>query len=308
MPRISFSQVAWSIVLFVLATTGARAAEPATGMRERVLRMTEFLDTMLPGTLGAKNLTLHFTPKFSDLRDEDYIRYPVELRYGLNDRLDLTGGIVPFGPNPIQTGRDHRWGPGELKFGARYDWASSLGFFDQTTFGLETRFPLGKPPTGLNDHYSHLKPILAAARTLRIWPNTTFYTNLSYDRSIVLTRRGLPPPDVIRRNIIDVWPGLLFNRSEFGYFGEYRFSHISGDLDWHLAHEIRFGTIWDIPLDRSEPWKLPGKWQVELAYKIKHEEGRDTAHGIFARVNWRTTLREVFGPTPPRTVRVVRDK
>jgi hypothetical protein len=98
----------------------------------------------------------------------------------------------------------------------------------------------------------------------------------------------------MRRNTIDVAPGLLFRPSELGYFGEYRFRHISEELEWHLAHELRFGTIWDVPLERSEKWRLPGKWQAELAYKIAHEEGRDTDHGIFARVNWRTTLREVL--------------
>src|SRR3954466_4418431 len=88
---------------------GASAGEQ---VRERVYRMTEFFDTMLPGTLQAHNVTLHFTPKFSDFRDEQYVRYPLELRYGLNEHWELSSGIVPFGPNPFRTGRDHRWGPG----------------------------------------------------------------------------------------------------------------------------------------------------------------------------------------------------
>jgi hypothetical protein len=280
------------------------AADKPTGMRARVLRMTEFLDTMLPGTLGAKNITLHFTPKFSDFRDEQYTRYPVELRYGVNDKIDLSGGIVPFAPNPFRSasGADHRWGPGELRFGGRYDLGAQL-FFDDTTIGLENRIPLGKPPVGLNDHYTHVKPFLALARTLKMWPDTTLYTNVSYDRSVILTRRGPPPPIVTRRQVIDVWPGMLFKQSELGYFAEYRFSHITEPVDWHLAHEFRFGTIWDVPIERTEKWKLPGKWQVEFAYKIGHEEGYDSDHGIFARVNWRTTLREVLTSPNPLTAK-----
>jgi len=272
------------------------AAGNSDGARERVLRMTDFVDTILPGTLGARNLTLHFTPKFGDLRRREYIRYPIELRYGLSDRWDLTGGLIPFGSNPFNRGRDHRWGPGEIKLGARYDVAGRLGFFDQTTLGLETRIPVGKPPVELNDHYTHIKPLLATARTLRRWPDTTLYSNLSYDRSVVLVTRGEPPPGVVRRNIISVWPGVLYKPSEFGYFAEYRFSHIAEELDWHLAHEIRGGTIWDVPLARSEKWRLPGKWQAELAVKASQVEGHGTDQGVIIRIGWRTTLREIFYP------------
>src|SRR6185295_9510945 len=132
------------------------------------------------------------------------------------------------------------------------------------------------------------------SRTLLTWPSTTFYSNLSYDRSVELTHRAAPPAGVVRRNIIEVAPGLLFKPGELGYFAEYHIRHISEDVGPHLAHEVQFGTIWDIPLARSERWNLPGKWQLELAYKVSHEEGRDTDQGVSARVNWRTTLREVL--------------
>jgi hypothetical protein len=185
-------------------------------------------------------------------------------------------------------------GAGEAKFGARYDLGKKLGFFDDTTIGFETRIPLGKPPIDLNDHYTHVKPFVSAARTLRIWPDTTFYANVAYDRSVELTPRAPPPPEVMRRNIIEVAPGLLFKPSEIGYFFEYRWRHITEEHEWHLSHEIHFGTIWDVPIARTEHWHLPGKWQLELGYKINREEGRDSDQGVAARVNWRTTLREVL--------------
>ena len=284
------------LALLACSACAVAAEARSTGdrVRERVLRMTEFFDTMLPGVLEEHNMTLHVRPKFGDLRDEEYMRFPFELRYGLTDKWELQAGMVPFVPNPINKGRDHRWGPGEAKFGARYDLGGLLGFFDDTTVGVETRVPLGRPPVDLNDHYTHLKPFVSAARTLLRWPSTTFYANIAYDRSVDLTHRSPPPPEVVRRNIIEVAPGLLYKPSELGYFTEYRFRHIREDFGWHLAHEVQVGTIWDIPLARTESWRLPGKWQLELAYKISHEEGRDRDQGISARVNWRTTLREVL--------------
>lgn len=285
-------------VALLLACGGVRSAEkPVTAadrVREQVLKMTEFFDTVLPGVLEEHNMTLHVMPKFSDVRDNEFVRMPFEVRYGLSDKVELRGGISPFMPNPFNPGRDHRWGPGETKLAARYDLDGLLKFFDDTTVGLETRVPLGKPPIEINDHYTHVKPSVSAARRLLSWPDTTFYANLSYDRSVQLTDRGPPPPEVVRQNIIEVAPGLLFRPSELGYFAEYRFRHITEPNEWHLAHQIHFGTIWDVPIARTEKWHLPGKWQVELGYKVEFEEGRDTNHGIAARVNWRTTLREVM--------------
>lgn len=273
------------------------SASAGERLRARVLRMSEFFDTMLPGVLQEHNMTLHVSPKFGDLRDEEYMRLPLELRYGLGHSWELSGGLTPFVPNPINTGRDHRWGPGEAKVGARYDLGSALYFFDDTTLGFEMRVPLGNPPVEINDHYTHVRPFVSAARTLRIWPDVTFYANLLYDRSIMLTDRGPPPPQVIRRNIVEISPGLLYKPGELGYFGEYRWRHIREPGEWHLEHEVRAGTIWDIPKARTEKWNLPGKWQLELAYKVSHEEGRDTNHGVSARVNWRTSLREVLNHT-----------
>jgi hypothetical protein len=263
-------------------------------LRERVLQMTDFVDTMLPGTLGEHNMTLHFTPKFSDFRDREFVRYPLELRYGATDRLELTAGVSPFAPNPINSGRDHRWGPGEARLGGRFDLKGPIFFYDKATIGLDNRFPLGKPPVQLNDHYTHVRPWLATSRALRSFHDTTFYTNFSYDRSVKLTPREAPPPEVIRRHIAEVAPGLLYKPGELGYFTEYRFRHFQEPDSWHLGHEIQIGTIWDVPLWRTAKWKLPGKWQAEVAYRVTTEEGHGLSQGISARVNWRTTLREVL--------------
>jgi hypothetical protein len=283
--------------LVLTAPSPGFSSETPVTLREQVLRMTEFFDTMLPGTIGRHNLTLHLTPKFGDFRHREYFRLPLEVRYGVSERLDLSGGITPFGANPFNSGQDHRWGPGEAKIGLRYDLGAWLKFFDATTVGFETRAPIGKPPAPLNDHYTHVKPFVSAAHTLRAWPDTTFYANFSYDRSVDLTHRGPPPPDVVRRNTLEIVPGLLFKPGQFGAFTEYRYRHLYEDHDRYPAHEARVGAIWDVPLVRSAQWRLPGKWQLEVAYEHEFtvEKGRDPDSGVTARVSWRTTLREVFG-------------
>ncbi|MDP3071225.1 MAG: hypothetical protein Q8N18_13125 [Opitutaceae bacterium] len=304
LPRLPFTRILALVSLLVHPAIAAEQSSAGTGerVREKMLRMTEFLDTMLPGVLEENNVTLHFRPKFSDLRDYEFVRFPFELRYGLTNRWELRGGLSPFTPNPFNRGREHRWGPGEVKLAALRDLDCPLGFFDETTLGLEARIPLGTPPAEINDHYTHLKPSFTAARRLRGWPSTTLYTNLAYDRSIDLTHRDPGPAGVERRDILEAAPGLLYKPGEVGWFTEYRLRRIHDDAGNHLGHKFQAGTIWDVPLARTEKWNLPGKWQVELAYRVELEEGRDRDHGISARVNWRTTLREVLqhGRTPAK--------
>lgn len=261
-------------------------------MREDILRMNDFFDTMLPGTLSEYNVVLKFSPKFSDLRDREFVRYPLELRYGLYERVELFGGLTPFHPNPFNTGHDHRWGLGEARYGVRYDFGKLL-FYDASTIGFEQRSPLGAPPDSIIGHYTHLRPFVSASRQLPI-PHTSFFTNFSYDREVNTPFRAGPPGGISKMHIVEVAPGLLYKPNEFGVFGEYRFRHIELNIGSHLAHDSKVGVLWDVPLARSQRRKLPGKWQLELAYKYNREEGMETDQGVTARVSWRTSLREIL--------------
>lgn len=263
-----------------------------SGMREDVLRMWDFFDTTLPGTLSQYNVVIDFSPKFSDFRDNEYVRYPLALRYGLKPHWELLGGVTPFSPNPINSGRDHRWGLGEAQLGVRHDIGRIPWIYDAVTLGFQMRAPLGQPPIELNDHYIHAVPSLSASRHLP-WPDATFLTELSYDRQLggQLTH---PPPGVAHRNIIEVAPGVLYKPGEFGGFFNYSFRHFADDIGTHLGHEAKIGGIWDVPLARTAKWGLPGKWQVELGYRYTTEEGVSRSQGFTARVHWRTTLREML--------------
>jgi hypothetical protein len=265
----------------------------ANRVKDDVRGVTEFFETTLPGTLRKYNMTLDFSPKFGDIRHREFIRYRMELRYGLSDNWELFGGLTPFSPNPINSGHDHRWGLGEARIGMRYDTERGFGFYDRATLGVELRAPLGDPPVDLIDGYTHLRPFLTASRELH-WPFTTLFTTFSYDRAMRTPSRDDPPARVIRQHIGQIAPGILYKPGEYGVFAEYDFRHLDEDEGYRLSHGGRIGPIWDIPLSKTRRWKLPGKWQIELAYKVVKEEGRKIDHGVAARVRVRTTLREVL--------------
>ena len=268
-----------------------------TSMREELLRMNEFFDTTLPGTLKKYNVVLEYTPKFVDLRDHEYVRYPIEIRYGVHEHWELFGGLTPFSPNPFNPGRDYRWGPGFARLGVRHDIGKFFGLYDQVTVGLETRAPLGQPPLFLIDRYSHIRPFILAARKLP-WPSTTFLTNYSYDRAVDTPGRGTPPAELPRVHIAEVAPSVLYKPGEFGGFAEYTYRFFQGEEAHHLGFEYKVGAVWDVPLVRSQAWRLPGKWQAELAYKISDEQGVGESRGIALSVRWRTSLHEMLNYRP----------
>jgi hypothetical protein len=262
-------------------------------MKDDMLGITEFFETTLPGTLRKYNLVLDFTPKFGDVRAREFIRYRTEIRYGLSDDVELFGGMTPFSPNPFNSGDDHRWGPGEFRIGIRQDTKEGFSFYDRATYGIEMRVPLGKPPYALIDGYTHVKPFVTASRQLH-WKYTTFFTTFSYDRAMDTPSRDKPGWPTIRQHIAQVAPGILYKPGEYGMFAEYDFRHLDEDEGYRLSHGGRIGPIWDIPLRKTRSWHLPGKWQIELGYKVLKEEGRKIDHGVSARVRVRTTLREVW--------------
>ncbi len=294
----------WCLVVLGCCAVGGtpRAAERGALVQQaqaQWLRMTDFLDTVLPGTLGARNLALHFTPKFADVRDREFVRFPLELRYGVTERMDLSGGLTPFVPNPFNSGREHRWGPGEAKLGVRYDLGPAGRIFDDTTVGLETRVPLGHPPVQLNDHHAHVRPFLSASRELRAWRSTTLYANLAYDRSVTMRTRDQPPAWVLKRHVIEAVPGLLYKPGAVGGFVEYRLRAVQEPAARYRVHEGRVGAVWEVPPERSAKWRLPGRWQIEAAFRHEFtaERGSEPDSGFVTRVTWRTSLREVLAST-----------
>ena len=298
-------------LLFGLSGPLMLAAEPdltdstqrESGLMSRVTDnvrgVTEFFETTLPGTLRRYNLVVDFSPRFGDFRHREFIRYRLEARYGISDEWELFGGLVPFSPNPINSGKDHRWGLGEFRLGVRRDTKRGFAFYDRATLALEMRAPLGEPPLDLIDGYTHVRPSVSASRELP-WRNLTLFTTFSYNRAFKTPNRDRPPPEAIRQHIAQVAPGILYQPGEYGFFAEYDFRHLDEDDGSRLSHGIRIGPIWDIPLRKTRAWKLPGKWQIELAYKMLKEEGRSVDHGISARIRVRTTWREVMDSHYPR--------
>lgn len=258
-------------------------------VRDEVLRMRDFFDIRLPGALGRNNLVFDFEPKAGDLVRRKFVRMPFEVRYGLTSKLEIYGGLTPVMPNPFKTGEDHKWSLGMGKLGLRKDLSIEPFYFKKITYGFETLVPIGEPPTDLIDHYIHLRPFISTSRQLESLKDTTLFLAITYDQAVTCPSRGDIPSNVERRNVTEVAPGLLYKPCEFGAFAQYGISYLSqADKGDRFAQIGRLGLLWDMPLKRSQQWKLPGKWQFELGYKVSVEQGDKVDHGVHARVRWKT--------------------
>lgn len=265
-------------------------------MIDDMVKMRELFDTTIPGTLKKYNLVFSFSPRASDVRKGEFVRLPATIRYGLSNRWELSTGVTPFCPNPINSGYQHRWGMGMGSLGIRYNWGHWGKLFDQVTIGVDGRTPLGKPPKEIIDYYAHAVPYINTSRPLP-FPHTTLYTNISYDQALDAPWREHddPPADEFRSNIITVTPGVLYKPGEFGAFFEHNWRRYRIDtMGTHFGYEFKVGPIWDVPLWRTRSWGLPGKWQVEVAGRVSFEEGYHASTGVSLRVRWRTTIRELF--------------
>ncbi|MFA5266315.1 MAG: hypothetical protein WC378_21030, partial [Opitutaceae bacterium] len=248
----------------------------SSDMTQRVsdgaLKMRDLFDIVLPGALGKNHLELDFEPKFGDFTKREFVRYPFELRYGLSDKWEAYGGLTPVSPNPFKSGPDHRWGPGMAKLGVRRDLVMGDFYFPKIAIGLEGTAPVGEPPVDLIDHYVHVKPYLTATRQLKTLPDTTLLLALSYDQAISCPNRANVPLGVIKRNVTEIAPGLLYKPNEYGAFAMYSLVFFDEPTGQRVRHEGKMGFLWDMPLEKSRKWSLPGKWQFELGYKISDED------------------------------------
>lgn len=294
------------VALLLAGLTGACAlgAAPAPlpppgPFETRMLRLTELLDTRLPGILGVDGVVLRLQPRFGDLRDRDYLRLPLELRRGIAERTELALGLTPFTANPFRRGAEHRHGPGEGRIEVRRELRLPAASAWRADAGLEVRFPLGRPPAALNDGFAHLTPNVALSRPWPGWPHALAYAELRYDRGLPYPARPAERRAARRRWDARIAPGLLYQPGAWGGFVEHHLRWVEEAGDSFSAPESRIGVVWAVPPAVSRAWGWPGIWRAELAYRHVHTSrpGAEFRGGWVTRVRWNLGLRS---PPPLR--------
>jgi hypothetical protein len=298
-------------LLFTLLSGGLQAEREATGaereaeeprrtngwvevfpqvVHDELYYLSEFFGVRLPETLGKYNLALNYNLKFGDFVRRDYLRFPVTLSYGVTERTDLLLGMTPFSPNPFRSGDDSRWGPGLLRTGVRHNLERPLFGFHQTSLGLDVVMPLGRPPIELADHYGRLRPSITFSRNLERMPDTRFLLGLVHDHSFSVPYRA-ENPAFFRTNVTEISPGLLYKPGNLGYLAEYTLRFLDEETGDRIGHVYTVGLLWDVP-EKYVPRFLPGRWRVDVGYRLTDEDERDLHHSVHTRVHVRFDFRQ----------------
>lgn len=249
----------------------------------RVVR--DFFGRQLPGRLEQYRLTLDYTPKFGDLVNREYLRFPISLRYALTERTEIIEGFIPYTPNPFRPGEDQRWGPGVFQTGLRHDVPGIGNLVDEIILRLKVEVPIGRPPLDLADYYGRFRPSITLAREVPYTDDWTMLLNFMHDRSFSIPYRN-QDKDFLRVNKSEVSPGLLYQPNELGYLLEYTYRALDEETGFRKAHVYAVGLLWDVPPKRV-PRLLPGDWQIDLIYRLTDEDERDLRHSLDLRARIR---------------------
>ena len=252
----------------------------------------DFFGRRLPGTLERYKLSLDYTPKFGDLVNREYIRFPLVLSYGLTDRTEVFEGFTPFTPNPFRPGEDQRVGLGLFRTGIRHEIDGIGNLVDSILFGLEVKVPLGRPPLDLADYYGRFRPSVTLAREVPGHPDWLLLLNLMHDRSFSVPYRN-QDEDFLRVNKSEFSPGILYQPNELGYLLEYTYRALDEETGFRKAHVYSFGLLWDVP-NRRVPRLLPGEWEIDTIYRLTDEDERSIRHSLDVRVKVRFDFPQFF--------------
>lgn len=268
--------------------------------------MVELLDTELPQTLAKYRLELSFKPKARDFLDEDYVRFPVELRYGINSRTDAWIGLEPFTPNPFQSG--DQWGFTYLRLGTKYQLPRTLRDV-KIAVGARMDYPISSPeyPGGPmidgprkplvqpNDGFMRIEPYIVFERRLNWMRNLHGFINLGYQYAEFVRggdefRQYLESEQVFLEDNARITAGLIQYRGVYNPFlrAEYRWE--TAGRYKNDAWYIEPGMLFDLTRNMTRP--LPGKWSVEAGLRYEVWEGQDDIE-FNVRVKWRVKLAEL---------------
>lgn len=281
----------------IAAGTVARA-DSSSGATDDELRIRGIFDSALPGTERKNSLRLIVHPHFGDLSQRDYVRMPVGLRYGVNERLELTGETETFfahglGGAPAFS----RFGLSALHFGTKYQLGTLPGTDWETAVGFDFTRPLGSPPRDVTDGLKHLSPYISFARRLTDAPNWRVFWSVGYDE--VRTTAILPnlSKNQLGADAASLSGGFLYARGPMTYTFEtaWSSSRVSRRFD-HDVFTVRPGFVWMVPPRFT--WGDHGRWLLGASLRLSEgPDGLDVGVSAKLRVNfnfrslWRKSAR-----------------
>ena len=249
----------WRILLWValpsLLTVAVEAQDnaAAAGLSSRkqeqdtISRIRDLFDLELPTTETTGQVKFSFQPHYRDLINKGYLRVPLELRWGVNDHVEINSFIDTYFDHGLRRG-DYGYGLSALHFGAKYAWLEWLKPTWDTSVGFNSSIPVSRPPIDLTDGHNHFTPYIVFGRKLGNVPGLSGLINLRADFMSASSTPGTFCRNEPHSNSLTVAPGLLYDRRDWHYTIEVDATTTriigGGSHDFLI---IRPGVVWDLP-------------------------------------------------------------
>jgi hypothetical protein len=308
--RSSLSVCLWKTCLLLAAglclAVNAAASDPAAapapvaangGPPSLTSRIPGLFEIDLPKTELPGNIRFIFQPSFRDLISKDYLRIPLEFRWGVNDHFELNSDIETYSDHGLHGGQSRGYGFSTLHFGAKYAWLEWLKPTWATSVGFNSSIPVSRPPLELTDGHNHFTPYIVFGRQLGWMPGLSGFIHASADFVSTSSTPGNFGRNQPHSHSLTLTPGLLYDRKAWHYTLEVdgTTTRVIGKGD-HDFLTIRPGVIWDLP--RQLTFNARGRWLVGFnVTAVFGPDGNTISTG--SRFRGEVNLTRLFRGGPP---------
>jgi hypothetical protein len=286
--HVGVNRSALCVGMWLLLVAGLPAAEPARPADEAKasddeLRIKGVFDSALPGTEKKHHLKLIVHPHFGDFHRHDNLRVPLGLRYGINERWEVTGEVEAYFSHGFG---DTTWweqsGFSNVHFGTKYQLATVVLPGWETAVGFDYLTPVGNPPTDISDGLSHFSYYTTFSRNLPNRPDWRVFWGVGADNVSTTGRPVVLDKNDLGDDSVSVSGGFVWQRKALSYTLEmsYASTRLTGVNDRDVF-TIRPGIVWKIP--PKYIFNAKGRWLVGVGTRISY--GADGAdYGISAKL------------------------
>ena len=232
-------------------TVSADPPPPAPGNGNSpagLFRMPGIFEIDMPRTARRGEVTFDFQPHFRDLIAQPYLRVPLEFRWGVNDHFELDFTGDSYFDHGLRSGPYNGNGLSALHFAAKYAWHQWLKPTWDTSVGLNSSFPVSRPPVELTDGHNHVTPFITLGRKVDDIKGLSGFINASVDLMSKSSTPGNFGQNEPHGKSVTLRPGLLYDRGPWHYTFEVAGTTTrvigGGDHDFLV---VRPGVLWDVP-------------------------------------------------------------
>jgi hypothetical protein len=252
------------------------------------LRIRGIFNSNLPGTEKKNSLRFIFHPHLGDLINDDYLRTPIGVRYGLTRNLEISGEVETYFSHGLGDEKFfEKFGFSLVRFGTKYRFDKPwLGKWE-TAAGVDFSSPVGSPPPEINDGLEHLMPFITFARPLEDHPNVRFFWGVGADLVDQSSVPGILRKNELSDDALNFTTGLVWKRGVMNYTIEstYATTRILGRVNEDVF-TVRPGVVWEVP-EKYTKGRLGGRWIIGFGLRASFgQDGTDLGASAKVRVNF----------------------